>query len=367
MLRNSSCWVVAVLTLMAMAPVDASAASLSNVELQGDEGEGLAYLILTFEGEGLPNLEVRTGPSDLSVWLPGTESDGVEDVAPIQLIRKSDGTEVRLAGSGISLQAFHINGPTVTIRVLRSDVDTRTAGGYRLGVGDIVRVSVYRDPDLSGEFPVSPDGSILMPLVGAVPAAGLTEAELFQSLRRLLGEYLVDPQLAVSVKAYQSQFVVVAQPGGRAQRVALRPGMTLRDVVSEAGVPLSGNQEVLLTREGGPAEPMVLSATDLDAPDSPLPRDGDVVTVREPDFIFVTGEVRRPGKFFYTEGLTLQQALTLAEGLTEWASKKNIRIQRRVDEQAVDEVVDLKRVEDRKIPDPELKPGDLIIVRRRLL
>jgi polysaccharide export outer membrane protein len=110
-----------------------------------------------------------------------------------------------------------------------------------------------------------------------------------------------------------------------------------------------------------------LSVSDLDSSEAPLPRDGDVLTVKEPHVIFVSGEVRRPGKYFYSEGLTLQHALTLAEGLTEWASKKEVRIQRRDGEQTVDEVVNLKKVEDRKIPDPELRPGDLIIVRRRLL
>ena len=366
MFRDRHSRVLTVLLMMVLGPAGASAATLSSVELQDDGGQGLAHLVLTFEGGVLPDLDVRSQPSGLSVWLPDTATD-VEDSDRIHLIRESDGIEVRLQWPGARLEAARINGPTVTIRVTGAPSLTTRTTDYRLGVGDVVRVSVYRDPDLSGQFPVSPDGTILMPLIGAVPAAGLSESQLVANLRRSLGEYLVDPQLAVSVQSYQSQFVVVAQPGGSAHRVALRPGMTLRDVVSEAGVPLSGSQQIALAREGDTATPIILSAPDLDSPDAPLPRDGDVLTVQQPDVIFVSGEVRRPGKYFHTEGLTLQRAITLAEGLTEWASKKKIRIQRRINEQTVDEIVNLKRVEDRQIPDPELKPGDLIIVRRRLL
>lgn len=359
-------WAMA-LVLLAMAPglTETKAATLSQLELQDDGGERPAHLILTFDTAAPPDLEVRRQTSGLSVWLPGTVSE-IQDSDRLRVIRGSDGTEVRLDWTAVSLEAFHINGPTVTIRLFLSDRSVAESD-YRLGVGDVVRVSVYRDPDLSGEFPVSPDGSILMPLIGAVPAAGLSEGDLVAQLRQLLGEYLVNPQLSVSVKSYQSQYVVVAQPGGRAQRVALRPGMTLRDVVSEAGVPVSGSQQISLTREGDSGAPMILNGDDLDAQGTLQPRDGDVLTIREPDYIYVSGEVRRPGKYFYSDGLTLQQAITLAEGLTEWASKKEIRIQRRVDENTVDEVVNLKRVQDRKISDPELKPGDLIIIRRRLL
>jgi len=343
----------------------ANDAKLSHLELQDDDADRPAHLILTFDAETLPDLEVRRHTSGLNVWLPGTVTD-IEDSDRIRVIRENDGIEVRLDWAAVRLEAFHVNGPTVTIRLIRSN-PAAAGSKYRLGVGDIVRVSVYRDPDLSGEFPVSPDGSILIPLIGAVPAAGLSEAELVARLRLLLGEYLVDPQMSVSVKSYQSQYVVVAQPGGRAQRVALRPGMTLRDVVSEAGVPVSGSQQISLTREGDTTAPMILSGEDLDSPGALQPRDGDVLTIREPDYVYVSGEVRRPGKYFFTEGLTLQQALTLAEGLTEWASKKEIRIQRRADENTVDEIVNLKRVEDRTVPDPKLKSGDLIVVRRRLL
>jgi polysaccharide export outer membrane protein len=343
----------------------AGAATLSQVDLQDDSAQGLAHMILTFESE-VPDLEVRKQPGGMTVWLADTtaQTEGTERVS---VVGKDGGTEVRLDWPGIDLRAVHVKDRTVTVRVGGGPLGGSPGAGYRLGVGDVVTVSVYRDPELSGDFPVSSDGTILMPLVGAVPAAGRSEAELIASLRKLLGEYLVDPQFSVSVKTYQSQYVVVAQPGGRAHRVALRPGMTLRDVISEAGVPLSGSQEVTLTREGDAGAPITLNAADLDAAGAPAPRDGDVMTVQEPDFIFVSGEVRRPGKFAYSTGMTLQQALILAEGLTEWASKKEIRIQRRVGERTTDEVVNLKRVQERKIPDPVLRPGDLILVRRRLM
>lgn len=363
MMRSAIGITLAALALGVAVPDAVGSSELTGVNVVGGVGQDGTRLVLTFATD-VPDLEVRHNLSGVDVWLPDTRSavDGSERVS---VTRVRDGVEIRVHAPGSTVDSFHINRATLTLRfaVARGITD----GGYRLGVGDIVAVSVYRDQDLSGSFPILPDGTMLMPLIGAVPAAGKSENELVATLRDRLGEFLVNPQLSISVTAYQSQYVVVTQAGGKAERIALRPGMSLYSVVSEAGVALIGTQTVTLTRGGDSGETRTLTAEQLGSPDAPAPRDGDVLTVEEPEYIFVTGEVRRPGKFVYTTGMTLQHALTLAEGLTDWASKKEIRIQRQLSAHAVDEIVNLKRVMDRKIPDPELSPGDLVRVRRRLL
>jgi polysaccharide export outer membrane protein len=347
------------LMMVSFAPVHA--VELVGVELERDVA-GETNLILDFDA-GPADLEVLSRPSGVEVRLPDATSDstGVEDV---ELIRSPEEIRLEVNLPGSALEGIEVRGSTVTIR-LGAVKATDEGVGYRLGPGDVVTISVYRHLDLSGDFTILQDGTLLMPLAGPVSAAGLTVTELVARLTTRLSEFIIDPQLGAGVKAYQSQFVVVTGAVQRASRVALHPKMSLEEVLSTAGVGLFGDQEVVLTRENG--QTLTLSASDLEGLGAPAPRDGDVLTVQEPDYIFITGEVRRPDRFVYTEGLTLQEALTLAGGLTEWASKKEIRILRPQGGTKADEVINLKKVESRRIPDPKLEPGDLIVIRRRVL
>jgi polysaccharide export outer membrane protein len=355
--RAGSHLVTVMLMMVAFAPV--RAVELLEVELQKDVS-GAANLMLNFDGRPA-DLEVSNRPSGVEVRLPGTTSDstGVEDV---ELIRSTEGIRLNVNLPGSELDGVEVRGSTVTIRLGAVKAANEDVG-YRLGAGDVVTISVYRHLDLSGDFTILQDGTLLMPLAGPVSAAGLTVTELVARLKTRLSEFIIDPQLGAGVKAYQSQFVVVTGAVQRASRVALHPKMSLEEVLSTAGVALTGDQEVVLTRENG--QSLTLSASDLEGPG--VPRDGDVLTVQDPEYIFITGEVRRPDRFVYTEGLTLQEALTLAGGLTEWASKKEIRILRPQGGTKADEVINLKKVESRRIPDPKLEPGDLIVIRRRVL
>lgn len=108
---------------------------------------------------------------------------------------------------------------------LRAEIDTEeesaAAGAgrsqsYRIGIGDLLQVEVYDEPDLTKEVRVLTDGHISFPLLGMVRAAGLTVTDLEQLLTKRLGEkYLVSPQVTVFVKEFSSVFVFgeVKNPG----------------------------------------------------------------------------------------------------------------------------------------------------------
>lgn len=90
----------------------------------------------------------------------------------------------------------------------RGDLTAAAPGRqYRIGVDDILTVSVWRQPDLSRSIPVRPDGRISLPLVGEVQAAGKTTPELESELRASLGHYIKDPELTVMVAQIRSQRV----------------------------------------------------------------------------------------------------------------------------------------------------------------
>jgi polysaccharide export outer membrane protein len=142
--------------------------------------------------------------------------------------------------------------------------------------------------------------------------------------------------------------------------------MTLKDVLSEAGVALAQGQVVVLTREGAPPEPLTTAELEGTAFG---PRHGDVLEVKERAFVVVNGEVRRPGRHVHTPGMTLLEALAIVEGLTDWANKKDVRILRREDGSGAQRevLVNLRDVEGGRAPDPELQPGDVVLVGRRFL
>lgn len=87
---------------------------------------------------------------------------------------------------------------------------------YRLDAGDVLKISVYGQKDLSGNFDVDGDGVISLPLIGEVTAAGLTARELEEEIvARLKPDFLRNPQVSVEIAAYRPVYVVgeVRDPG----------------------------------------------------------------------------------------------------------------------------------------------------------
>src|SRR5262249_23156803 len=137
-------------------------------------------------------------------------------------------------------------------RILVATAADASSAAYTVGVGDVLAISVYKNADLTGEFTVAPDGSITFPLVGSMAAAGQTEAAITSALTdRLAANFLVDRQVSVSVKVYQSQFVYVTGAVARSGRVAIRPGLTLRGALSEAEATLIPGVTIELRRASG--------------------------------------------------------------------------------------------------------------------
>lgn len=96
-------------------------------------------------------------------------------------------------------------------------VDPVEPSEFLLGPEDVLKVTVWKSPDLSGEVPIRPDGTITMPLIGDVPAAGLTANVLAKRIADRLTEYMSAPIVTVQVKEVNSYFIYVlgevAKPG----------------------------------------------------------------------------------------------------------------------------------------------------------
>lgn len=123
---------------------------------------------------------------------------------------------------------------------------------YRLGAGDKLRVGVFGEPDLSGEFDVPGNGNVSLPLIGQVKATGLTLSEFEGEIREKLQEgYLTNPKVTVEVLNYRPFYIIgeVGKPG----EYPYTDGMTVLNAVAVAGgfTYRANDSQVYITRNGG--------------------------------------------------------------------------------------------------------------------
>lgn len=106
---------------------------------------------------------------------------------------------------------------------------------YKIGPQDVLRIDVWKEPDISRVIPVRPDGKISVPLLNDVQASGLTAMQLSASLREGLSKYLNNPQVTVTVAEINSRRVYITGEVTRAGAIPLLPNMTALQALSSAG------------------------------------------------------------------------------------------------------------------------------------
>jgi polysaccharide export outer membrane protein len=106
---------------------------------------------------------------------------------------------------------------------------------YRIGVTDVLRISVWRNPELSVDVPVRPDGKISVPLLDDVQAEGLTPQELKEVLTRELAEFITAPDVTVMVLQMNSRFVSVLGGVPNESRVPLTRDLRVLEAIAVVG------------------------------------------------------------------------------------------------------------------------------------
>lgn len=118
------------------------------------------------------------------------------------------------------------------------------ASRYIIGPEDSLQVTVWKEPTLSGNFPVRPDGMISLVLVGDIPAAGLTPMALSTDISQRLKKYIQDPVVTVVVLGVNSQRIFLVGEVGHVGPVMLTPGMTpLQAIVTAGGLSQFANSK----------------------------------------------------------------------------------------------------------------------------
>ena len=98
---------------------------------------------------------------------------------------------------------------------------------YVIGADDTLRISVWKEPDLSETLPVRPDGKISMPLLNDIPAAGLSPLQLKESITEKLKKFIADPRVTVVVTSMASRRIFVTGEVVHTGPMTLLPHMTV--------------------------------------------------------------------------------------------------------------------------------------------
>ena len=165
--------------------------------------------------------------------------------------------------------------------------DAAAETDYRIGVEDILAISVWRDPDLTREVPVRPDGKISLPLLQDVQAAGKTPQELGAELQKRLREFLSNPSVTVIVREVNSQKVYLVGEVVKPGPVILRSKTRLLQAIAMAGgvTPFGGRNGVLIYRASQEGKSLIeVSYRDIISgkrpDDNVLLEAGDTIVVR---------------------------------------------------------------------------------------
>jgi polysaccharide export outer membrane protein len=238
---------------------------------------------------------------------------------------------------------------------------------YRLGAGDVVRIVVFQNADLTLETRITEAGVVSYPLLGVVSLGGLsvTEAErrIADGLRN--GNFVKSPQVTLVVLQVRGNQVSVLGQVNRPGRYPLEVAdMRLSEVLAMAGGTAPNGADVLVvtgTRNGQPFRQEVDFPT-LFAPGQAgkdfLMANGDTVWVERQPIVYIYGEVQRPGPMRLEREMTLLQALATGGGLTQRGTDKGIRVHRKGADGKV-QVVE-------PVMTDMLREGDVVFVRESL-
>ena len=247
---------------------------------------------------------------------------------------------------------------------------------YVVGAQDVLKVTVFDEPQLSGTFRVDVDGAFTYPFLGRIKAVGQNLRSIEAELARLLADgYVRRPQVAIEVEQYRSRSIFVVGEVRSPGKYALSGEMTLIEAIAQAGsTTQAAGTELLILHSADPAreeqaEPgatpesrtMRINLTDLQSGkilNNVMLREGDTIFVPKAERFFVTGHVRSAGAYTYERGMTVLQAISLAGGLSEKGSDRGIKVVRVVNGQKKEIRVKLSDV---------IQPNDTLMIRQRLL
>ncbi|MYM26312.1 polysaccharide export protein EpsE [Duganella sp. FT135W] len=206
-----------------------------------------------------------------------------------------------------------------------------------LGPGDVIKIAVYGNPDLTLETRVSDSGMVTYPLLGDVLVGGLATADAEKKISALLekGGFLKKAQVNILVTVVTSQQVSVLGQVSRPGRYPLDSRRSVLEMLAVAGgiAPEGSDSVTLIRTRNGKTTKQVIDIVGM-VRSGELRSDeevasNDVIFVERAARFYIYGEVQRPGAFRIERDMTVAQALSMGGGLTPRGTERGIRVTRR--------------------------------------
>lgn len=207
----------------------------------------------------------------------------------------------------------------------------------QIGPGDSVAIQVYGQPDMTGTVYVADDGTLPIPLAGAVQIAGLSPSEAAKKIETALriGGYLLDPHVTLTVTQSLSQRVSVLGEVKAPGRYPITGNTSIYDVIAQAGGTSDNSASiiyVLRQNSNGETTRYAINLKGLANDSGAVPvqtlQGGDSIVVPRAEQFFISGEVRASGMYKIEPGMTVEEAIIRAGGITERGSNSRIDIKR---------------------------------------
>ena len=237
---------------------------------------------------------------------------------------------------------------------------------YPLGPGDVLRIQVFQNPDLTTETRVSETGLITYPLIGNVEVGGLPIAAAEKKIAAALknGGFVRQPQVNIIVLQMRGNQVSVLGQVNRPGRFPLETLSRVSDMLAMAGgaTPTGDDSAIVIGLRDGKPFRKVIDIPGLylgeKSDEDIILSGGDVIYVHRAPVFYIYGEAQRPGAYRIERGMTVMQALAQGGGHTVRGSEWRLRLHRKNADGVVEKL------------SPEMtdtvQPNDIIYVRESI-
>jgi polysaccharide export outer membrane protein len=269
------------------------------------------------------------------------------------------------------MQHYRYSWPTSLLHLLclllslaiSADVLAASGDDYKLGSGDLLKISAFGYPDLAADVRVSQSGNITFPLIGQIPVNGLSTREVETLITRRLsdGGFIKSAQVSVMVTEYQSQKVAVMGQVAKPGQYFLDQSSRALDLLAKAGGLLTataGDQAYVIRHDGSRQDIDLDRMLEGDPVHNPVVADGDTINVPRALRFYIYGQVQRPGDYRLERNMTVSRAISAGGGLTLRGSERRVVVKRR-DASGKERITSIKGFD-------LLKPDDVIFVKESL-
>lgn len=251
---------------------------------------------------------------------------------------------------------------------------------YLIGPADVLKIQVFEEASLSGNYSVDSDGTISFPFLNRVPVRGKTLSEVESVITAgLRADYVRRAQVSVEIAQFRSRSIYVLGEVKAPGKYTIEGQATLLEVIAKAGsfTPVAGPEIILQRYKDGMAASVAAAPATPDSPDTAeilrvkiedlkaglftaniLLQDSDTIIIPAAERYYVTGFVKTPGSFVLRQGMTIGQAIAEAGGVTDRGSTRGIKISRRVNGKDIE--IDAKLTD-------LVQPNDTIKIRQRFI